>query len=254
MAIKKYFDFNSELLLNTIEEERLNVLTVSLILSSNKDIKKCILEKEDNQCSTTLNNYVETLKNIPLYSNILIHVHSKDFKSIARSWNSKLHGDDLSTFRYTLLNTKLNMKPLAGIEVGRCGVFSRGISPVLDKKEFIGSIEVMLDFSHLYKLAKSQGYNLFMIIDKRYSTDCFYSKHNILKNHILLNPEYANLNIAPMLNEINLNDKNLQKIGKNYLYSKPFKDVNNNLIGHIVMHINEDDKERSFSTLHSIFK
>lgn len=252
-AIKKYFDFNRELLLNTIEEERLNALTVSLILSKNEDIKKCITQSNQKECIQTINNYIKTLKNVPLYNNILIHIHSKDFKSIARSWKEDLYGDDLSYFRYTLLNTKLNMKPVAGIEAGRCGIFSRGISPILINNEFGGSIEVILDFAHLYKLAKSQGYNLFILIKKDYSTDCFYAKNDILKDYILLNPEKANLNTVAILDKFDLQKSELQKLGKNYLYSKPLNDVSNNHLGYIVMHINEDIKKRSFSTLDFVF-
>lgn len=48
--IKKFFDFNAELLLNTIEEERLNALALSLILSQNDDIKSCLKYKNRQTC------------------------------------------------------------------------------------------------------------------------------------------------------------------------------------------------------------
>lgn len=79
--------------------------------------------------------------------------------------------------------------------------------------------------------------NLFIII-QIIKTDCFIDKLSLIKGYILLNEDSVDLNFANILNEINL-DKSYTKIGSNHLYSmRIFLDLNGDLIGYIVLHIN----------------
>lgn len=250
--IRRYFDFNSELLLNIIEEERLNALTVSLMLAQNSKIQQCYINENHQECASILQNYVEILSKIPLYKNILIHMHISDLKSLIRSWNKELYGDDLSDFRYTLTQVKQNLQPISGIEAGRCGVYVRGIAPVFYDNSFVGSIEVMLDFEHLSGFSKKQGYNLFILIDKHYATDCFKDENELLGDFIVLNKKGINYNVLPLLKKLDFKNDKFTKIGSNYFLIQPIYDIRNNPIGHIVMHFNKNNDERIISRLNLI--
>lgn len=234
---KKMLDYNSKFLLNIAEEERLNALAMSTLIAHNKALQECISTNELKNCKTILNNHVSTLKEIPLYKNVKIHLHSSTTTSLVRSWDDNMLGDDLSHFRNSLNLVKKDHKPISGIEVGRCGVFTRGVTPIIKDGEFFGSVEVMLDFAHLNEMAKNQGVNLYIIVEDKFKSDCFFDKLSVVKNYILLNEDSVDLNFANMLNQINL-DQIYTKLGNNYFYSLKFYDLSDKFIGYFVLHTN----------------
>lgn len=237
---KKFLEFNAEFLLNLANEERLNALAISTIISHNVGLKQCIKDGRLSNCKDILENHITALKDIPLYKNIKIHLHSADLKSIVRSWDDTKLGDDLSGFRSSLKTVRSSKKPISGVEIGRCGTFTRGISPILDNDKLLGSVEVMLDFTYITEVAKKQGVNLFIIIDDKYKTDCFYDKLSPVNNYILLNQDSINLNITPLLNQIDL-DNSYTHFENSYFYSKKIYDLNGNFIGYLILHMSLSD-------------
>ncbi|MSN95765.1 hypothetical protein F1B92_00900 [Campylobacter sp. FMV-PI01] len=247
--IKKYFEFNAEIVLKKIEEIRLNALAMSIIVSQNKEIKECILENDFQKCQKILQSYTSTLTQIPIYQNVLFHLHSKNLISIARSFEDNKYGDNLSTFRFTLKEVKKTITPISGIEAGRCGVFIRGIAPIFIDNKFSGSSEVMLDFKPIFEIAKREGFDIFILIDDKFKSDCFFEKDQILKNFIILNKENSNLNLASILQKIDFKNQNFIKFKNNYFFSKKLYDLYNNYIGYIIIHINNDKKNKFISNL-----
>jgi len=88
------------------------------------------------------------------YKNIKIHIHDADTKSFLRHWKVDKYGDSLKKFRYSLLEVKEKQKPFITVEIGRAGMLLRGISPILDKAEFVGSVEFIQGFNSIVKKAK----------------------------------------------------------------------------------------------------
>ncbi len=85
-----------------------------------------------------------------------IHYHVPPAKSLLRSWSEK-HGDDISSFRNTVLEISRTHLPISGIEVGRGGFVVRGLSPVFDNQgAYLGSAEVLLGLGSYLKVSKSR--------------------------------------------------------------------------------------------------
>ena len=81
-----------------------------------------------------------------------IHYHVPPGFSFLRIWKLQKFGDDLRSFRHTVVQVQKTGKPLAGIEAGRAGLAIRGIAPVIDSDgKILGSVEV---FSSINALAK----------------------------------------------------------------------------------------------------
>jgi len=55
-------------------------------------------------------------------------------------------GDDLSSFRHTVVNTNKTVKPTRGLEGGVAGLGARGMVPVLHEGRHLGSVEFGLSF------------------------------------------------------------------------------------------------------------
>jgi methyl-accepting chemotaxis protein len=81
-----------------------------------------------------------------------IHYHKSPARSFMRSWTSKRF-DDLSGFRRTILEVNRTHKPLKAIEFGVAGFAIRGIAPVFDGGDYLGSCEFLYDIHNAYDLA-----------------------------------------------------------------------------------------------------
>ena len=96
-----------------------------------------------------------------------MHFHLPNARSFVRLWRDGWQverngvkvdlSDDLSSFRKTLL--KINQQshePITGIEVGRSGLFIRGIAPINnDEGSHLGSVEVKYPIANLLKVSKT---------------------------------------------------------------------------------------------------
>jgi methyl-accepting chemotaxis protein len=70
-----------------------------------------------------------------------IHFHKPPAVSFYRSWTDRA-GDDLSSFRATILEVGRTGEALTTVELGRGGFVIRGIAPVYDGAEYLGRVEV----------------------------------------------------------------------------------------------------------------
>ena len=72
--------------------------------------------------------------------------HLAPATSFLRLHSLDKYGDDLSAFRFTVLQVNDTQKPVAGLEVGRGGAGIRGVEPVFYQGQHIGSVEFGLNF------------------------------------------------------------------------------------------------------------
>jgi methyl-accepting chemotaxis protein len=70
--------------------------------------------------------------------------------SFLRAHKAKKFGDDLSSFRKTILATNNSKKPVKGLEKGVAGLGIRGINPVFYESKHIGSVEFGMSFGQAF--------------------------------------------------------------------------------------------------------
>ncbi|QKG29673.1 cache domain-containing protein [Campylobacter sp. RM16187] len=247
--IKKFFDFQTKILNKNIEEEKLSAMTVAVLLSENENIKNCLLQNDRDGCLKALNQFTNILQKVPIYKNVKFHIHTADMKSFVRSW-IPMHDDNLLSFRYMLKEVKKGA--VADIEVGRGGVFVRAVAPIIlsSKNSFLGSIEVLLDFEHLSDFFKDQGIDLFVLLKKSPGSPYqSQDNENMINDFYLINKDYANLNILPILQTINFNGQQFHKFNTHNFAIEPMNDTMGNKIGYFVIYFNSDQKERNLSKL-----
>ncbi|MEN8258510.1 MAG: methyl-accepting chemotaxis protein [Thermodesulfobacteriota bacterium] len=87
-----------------------------------------------------------------------VHFHLPPAKSFLRIWRApgkKDGGDDLASFRDTVLKVNQAKKPITGIEIGRGGFAIRGLVPIANASgSHIGSVEALLDFNKIFETAR----------------------------------------------------------------------------------------------------
>ncbi|MCT4553526.1 MAG: methyl-accepting chemotaxis protein [Pelagimonas sp.] len=72
--------------------------------------------------------------------------HTPEAISILRVHKPEKYGDDLSGFRDMVVQANRDSVALAGLEYGRAGLGIRGIAPVRDDDEHLGTVEIGLRF------------------------------------------------------------------------------------------------------------
>ncbi len=245
--IKKFLDFQTQILNKNIEEEKLSAMTVAALLAQNEHVKKCTSQNNRQMCLETLGKFTKTLSKVPIYENDKFHIHTPEMRSFARSW-IPMYDDDLTSFRYLLAEAKNGVA--AGIEVGRAGVFIRSVAPIFEDKKMLGSIEVLLDFKHLSDFFSQHGLGLFVLLDA--SADSPYqnsSDEGIIEGFHFVNKSYANLNVLPMLKDIKFKSGGFYQTDSHAFTVQPMNDAKGERIGYFVIYFNSDSKERNLAKL-----
>ena len=245
--IKKFLDFQTQILNKNIEEEKLSAMTVAALLAQNEHVKKCMSQNDRRMCLETLGEFTKTLSKVPIYENAKFHIHTPEMRSFARSW-IPLYNDDLTNFRHLLAEAKNGV--VAGIEVGRAGVFIRSVAPIFEDKKMLGSIEVLLDFKHLSDFFSQQGLGLFVLLDA--SSDSPYqdsSDGGIIEGFHFVNKSYANLNVLPILKDIKFKSGGFYQTDSHAFTVQPMNDAKGERVGYFVIYFNSDSKERNLAKL-----
>ena len=126
-------------------------LSNAISIANNKNIITALKNDDRNLAIDILSNVGNSFKNNTKYKNIKVHIHTKDTKSFVRGWNPKKYGDDLSSFRDTLLHIKDTHKPFVSFEAGRSGLVLRGIAPIYKEGDYIGSLEFIQGLNSVAK-------------------------------------------------------------------------------------------------------
>lgn len=245
--IKKFLDFQTQILNKNIEEEKLSAMTVAALLAQNEHVKKCMSQNDRRMCLETLGEFTKTLSKVPIYQNAKFHIHTPEMRSFARSW-IPMYDDDLTNFRHLLAEAKNGVA--AGIEVGRAGVFIRSVAPIFEDKKMLGSIEVLLDFKHLSDFFSQQGLDLFVLLDA--GGDLPYqnsSDEGIIEGFHFVNKSYANLNVLPMLKDIKFKSGGFYQTDSHAFTVQPMNDAKGERVGYFVIYFNSDSKERNLAKL-----
>lgn len=245
--IKKFLDFQTQILNKNIEEEKLSAMTMAALLSQNEHVKKCMSQNDRRMCLETLGEFTKTLSKVPIYQNAKFHIHTPEMRSFARSW-IPMYDDDLTNFRHLLAEAKNGVA--AGIEVGRAGVFIRSVAPIFEDKKMLGSIEVLLDFKHLSDFFSQQGLGLFVLLDA--GGDLPYqnsSDEGIIEGFHFVNKSYANLNVLPMLKDIKFKSGGFYQTDSHAFTVQPMNDAKGERVGYFVIYFNSDSKERNLAKL-----
>lgn len=239
--VKAQMDLYLKDLTGKLKDKRDIVLTAAVLLAKDNDVKACLSKKSRINCTGHLKKVQMTFNNLSFSKNIKIHVHTKDLKSFFRLWElGENKNDSLSSFRESLLMVKDTKKELSGVEIGRSSMLLRGISPVLDKDEYLGSIEVITDFNSIASSYRKIGINFYVLMHKRYKdivNKVSFDKDNKIGDFLVINELNSRVNA---LENINFKGTNYIKKENFYILYTPVFDITGNEIGYYVLKINQN--------------
>jgi hypothetical protein len=170
-----------------LNEQKQYALSLSIMLSKNVLIQKALLERNQALALKEIHKILNDIADSTGIDNIDVQVHMKDTKAFVRNWdNSDYLGVKLGSFRKGLLYVKNTKESFASLELGK-RLNIKAISPIFDSKEqFIGSLEVIMDFSNIKKRLEKSNIQMLALLDKRYINIAVD-----LKDHLRLQKYYV---------------------------------------------------------------
>ncbi|MFT7005124.1 MAG: methyl-accepting chemotaxis protein, partial [Sulfurimonas sp.] len=154
-------------------------------------------------------------------------------------WSQNKYGDDLRSFRKTVVEVKNTKKPLVAVELGRAGLVVRGISPIIDKGKYIGSVEFMQGLNSVVKFAKkSHDFEVVIVMKNEFlSTATALSAAKKIGNYTLaVNEKVINQNFLNDLKNIDISKiDSFQTTKKYFIVSQAIKDFSNKVVGYALI-------------------
>lgn len=136
-------------------------ITNAINLAKNYSVVKALQENDRSIAINGLKTISDEFRAKTNYKNIKVHIHDANIHSFLRAWKPQKYGDDLSSFRKTIVAVKQSKSPLVAIELGRAGLVVRGVAPVIQDGVYLGSVEFfILFFIKLYLITRYIFYQI----------------------------------------------------------------------------------------------
>jgi len=140
-----------------------------------------------------------------------IHFHLPPAQSFCRCW-SDVRGDDISSFRQSVLDISKHHEIIKGIETGRGGFVIRGIAPIFSESgDYYGSVEAFFNVNHLLdEVSCNTSGNFAILMDKNLlerttnfledSSSNIYTGNQIVGEYILVDKTYG-FNLSNLISD-----------------------------------------------------
>jgi methyl-accepting chemotaxis protein len=253
--IRKEVELNTKKHFGMMIKERIKAkmnvgISNAVIISKNTDIIVAIENGNRNLAKFSLDQISQVMKEGTDFKNLKVHIHDKNVHSFFRNWKPKKFGDDLSSFRNTILEVKRTKKPLSAIEVGRAGLVLRGLAPIINEDgEYIGSVEFIQGFNSIVKDFQKDKEFLYVLMDEK------FKRGNALTSESKIGKYYISQKVNDQKVKLALSSLDLTKLAKDgyvtddnyFVTSFPVKDFKGNTIGSYMLSTNISNIEEVVS-------
>ncbi|MEA3371945.1 MAG: methyl-accepting chemotaxis protein [Campylobacterota bacterium] len=229
--------------LRTVYKEAINGkysigLTNAINISKNYDVVRALKGNNREIAISGLNSLSKEFKESTNYKNIKIHIHDANVNSFLRAWKPNKYGDDLKSFRKTIVNVKATKKPLVAIELGRAGLVLRGLAPVMDNGVYLGSVEFMQGLNSVVKSArKNHGYEMVIVMKNDYlkTAKLLESAPKVGDYSLAVKEAVVDKGFINDLKNVDIAKIDAYTITDNYfIVSDPIIDFSNNVVGYAI--------------------
>ncbi len=224
---------------NQLEAKYDILLTNAITIATSLHVSEALDKNDRNIAMKGLKDITNSFKENTDFKGTQIHVHTKDIKSFLREWSPEKHGDDLSSFRHTIKKVKESKKPLSAIEMGVAGMTARGIAPVIQNGEYLGSVEVIQSFGSIVNNIKNDiGSSVIFLTDKKSSELNANAKNAIFtKDAVLSQPEeLTDMALFKEIKDLDLSKKGDSFTTENYFVAyKELLAFNGSKVGEVLV-------------------
>ncbi len=135
--------------LTELQTRSQQALSLATVVAGMKESGQLVSAKKRDDLAQRLLPVYQRLKK--QFGANIFQFHLPPARSFLRLHMPKKFGDDLSSFRFTVLKVNREGVPVSGIEIGRAGPSIRGVTPVKYNGHQVGSVEIGFSFISLIK-------------------------------------------------------------------------------------------------------
>lgn len=214
-------------------------LSNAIGFAANQELQQALKNRDQEQARNIVAAVSELYKQNSELKNIQLHLHTPEMKSFLRSWTTERSNDDLSQFRHSIKEVTEKRKGWAGFEIGTVGLAIRGVVPVNNNGEFIGTLEFIQGMSSVakdFKIADCQ----YILLVKEQAVEIApqLAKNLKLGQYLVSNPKWFDEDTLAFAKDLNYEQLRAQGylLAQGYLISMvPVIDFQGNEVGlHVV--------------------
>ncbi|QKF73192.1 Cache sensor-containing MCP-domain signal transduction protein (chemoreceptor zinc-binding domain) [Aliarcobacter faecis] len=188
-------------------------------IANDSNIQEALSSNNRDLAIKTLSSLSSTMKEQTPFKNIQIHIHTLNNHSFLRSWKPTDFGDDLSSFRTSVVKVNSEKKAINGFEIGNDGLSLRAVVPIFKDKNHVGSLEFMQGINSVAIDFDKEKRGFLLLMDTSLATAKIKEEDKL--NNYLISQKFRNDNFMADVKTIDfsklLKDKFL--ISQNYFYT-----------------------------------
>ncbi len=161
-----------------LDDEKEDALRFGMVMAHNSDIKKALLEEDDEKGFEVLKLIMNSVKK-HIHTVVRAQIITADYEVFARSWDSEnfYAGMPLDVYRSDLEYFKTHRNPRVSIEVGRrLGI--KATVPIYDEDQLLGFIDVLQFFDSSTDFFHKFGIDLYVLLDESYYNTAVLMQNN----------------------------------------------------------------------------
>ena len=234
--VKKIFinDLRATATSKLIDKKRVGISN-AVSIANDGYIKEALKTHNRQRAIESLKDLQKKFQKETPFKNIKVHIHTKDNHSFIRSWKLSKYGDDLSSFRNSVVKVNSTKESVNTFELGKAGLSLRSVVPVVDNDgSHLGSLEFMQGLNSVAKeLAKDKD-GFLVLVDKSTLNIKTFADKKLFQNRYIISQKFIEQKFFDDIQNIDL--ESLLKLGyiktTNYLVTYiDIKDFRNNTLG-----------------------
>lgn len=238
-----------ELVQQELTNQKNQALSLAILFSKNQNIIDNLEQDKPKELKKEILKLLEIIKTYSNQNNLQVQIHTKDLKVFVRSWEDKDSGLSLESFRKGLVKVKETKEPYVSNELGK-RFNIKAIAPIFNKNgEYIGTIEVIMDYSDLKNRLKYMGIDIIALLEKEYLEIAkSHQNSEFLYDYVVIEDEYDKSFFDFLLsNKDYLSNKKFYYENKNKIITQiPLGDVDKQSIGLLMIRFDKDKQKFSY--------
>lgn len=238
-----------ELIQQELTNQKNQALSLAILFSKNQNIIDNLEQDKPKELKKEILKLLEIIKTYSNQNNLQVQIHTKDLKVFVRSWEDKDSGLSLESFRKGLVKVKETKEPYVSNELGK-RFNIKAIAPIFNKSgEYIGTIEVIMDYSDLKNRLKYMGIDIIALLEKEYLQIAKSHQNSaFLYDYVVIEDEYDKSFFDFLLsNKEYLSNKKFYYENKNKIITQiPLGDVDKQSIGLLMIRFDKDKQKFSY--------
>ncbi len=209
----------------------------AISLSSKSEIKEAFRIDDKFPAKLAIKIFMLDMKKIIGNQHAKVHMHTVDNHSYLRSWTRE-RGDDLSSFRNSVVQVNKTKQSLNTFEVSKYGLSMKSVVPVIDGNTHLGSLEYIQNIDSIAKNFQKSNDGFLLFMDKSFSNIATKMDQSKKVDNLILAHNFYNKDFFEDVKNIDmkqLNQNGYFLTDKYFVVNREITDFNGKKLGELLI-------------------